>query len=179
MFFSPSQTIFVFHSSIFYVLTGLHKLSCLKILPHSRRAFLTSSKGHNCKMQSQDFTRYTVHGTSANRLEYANLALPTAPSFLNSPTFCQQTQSTSGTSGHFTRWARISYGSSQIYKKKGAEPKMDCSCLRSFWKHQKSIPDNFLQRSYTSIFFSTFFFHRKKYILKSRKYFWWNFSKIL
>ena len=38
---------------------------------------------------------------------------------------------------------------------------MDCSGLRSFWKHQKSIPDNFLQRNYTSIFFSTFFFIEK------------------
>ena len=51
-------------------------------------------------------------------------------------------------------------------KKKEQSPKMDCSCLRSFWKHQKSIPGTFLMRSYTPKKLSTFFFHEEIWFWK-------------
>ena len=50
----------------------------------------------NCLIRNEFKTRYTVHGRGANRPEWANLPLSTVPNFLDSSSFSQVTQSTSG-----------------------------------------------------------------------------------
>ena len=54
----------------------------------------------------------------------------------------------------------FSYDLFQFGRKKEAESKIEEGVLRSFWKRQKSIREEILPGSYTSIFFSTFVFHR-------------------